>query len=541
MGSGLKTVANYFKTNPYRIVLVIIFSVLYLPHAFILISDLNLISAYEVDPGSMIAALEGLFTKPIYNMMNGYHSRYYGWTYFSINFFLLLPLQLVAAVFKIKSKVFLYFSIKVIFFIIGLISSLLLFEINNFVSNSKNRFVSFLITILYVVSPLSYFFFFIHPETTGGLFFFAAIICLINCFKNFSLRLYYCGIVFLVLSTLSKQIFFFTSLPLIFCFLYSFYKHTNLKFFSLLKTKEFLRVGAKTLALPILVLFIVHPYSIISFQDFLKYQGELSTSFTKNISVGFTDSLINWFTLIKGDPVMFLLFSLTPVVFVASIYSFVKKTSQRDLFYAVLCSSALLVLLIVAHGNRLVYLPHYLFPIYLILILNLQIFVNLLTTNISSDPRFIRNVFRLSIVFLIAVIAYDSYQIIPGLYSRLNYKNSSAYISYIYIKNNLTEKDRVAHDQLITIPVELNQISCHFWRGCGTDYIEEFNPNYVIFNAKYILEHPSREADRLKKYVTDHKMVLVTQLSTVNDSFVESERNNRIFEEIMVYKKLVSH
>ena len=66
--------------NLLTFLLVLIFSVLYLPQAFVMFQDINLISAFEVDPGSMIASINDLFQTPIYNMMNGYHSKFYGWT-----------------------------------------------------------------------------------------------------------------------------------------------------------------------------------------------------------------------------------------------------------------------------------------------------------------------------------------------------------------------------------------------------------------------------------------------------------------------------
>jgi hypothetical protein len=65
--------------------ILLLFTILYLPHAFILVDDLGLIIAYEYDPGSHISAIEQLLTS--YNNLHaGYHSKFYGWTYFSINF-----------------------------------------------------------------------------------------------------------------------------------------------------------------------------------------------------------------------------------------------------------------------------------------------------------------------------------------------------------------------------------------------------------------------------------------------------------------------
>ena len=89
----------------FKLILVIVFTILYLPHCFIMVSDISLITAYEVDPGSIIDSIEKLYSGKIYNMLNGYHSKFYGWTYISINFWLLLPIKLLNLILGIKSKV----------------------------------------------------------------------------------------------------------------------------------------------------------------------------------------------------------------------------------------------------------------------------------------------------------------------------------------------------------------------------------------------------------------------------------------------------
>ena len=82
--------------------------------------------------------------------------------------------------------------------------------------------------------------------------------------------------------------------------------------------------------------------------------------------------------------------------------------------------------------------------------------------------------------------------------------------------------DRVAHDHFVAIPVELNSISCHFWRGCGGDYIDEFNPNYVIYNPNYSFLSPSKEAARLGQYVQENNMMLVTKIRSRHGNFVDA-------------------
>lgn len=527
---------HYFTENPFRALVVILFSILYLPHALILIKDLNLISAYEVDPGSMIASIEALFTKPLYNMLNGYHSRYYGWTYFSINFFSLLPIKIALSLLKIKSKLIFYLSIKLIFFLIGAISSLLFLEINISISENKSKLIPFLITVLYIVSPLSSLFYFIHPETTGSLFLFAGILSLLSFSKSFSLKSYYIGLTSLVLASLSKQIFFFSSLPILFCFVYFYCVHANLKYSNALKNKDFKKLLSLSLVIPVGVLFVIHPYSFIQFHRFLLYQRELSASCASNINLTFIDSLFTWIKLLQKDSLMFLSFLAFPATFLLSIYFYIKKLRLEYFFFAINSISAVFVLLVVSYGNRLTYSHHYLFPCYLFLLLNIHVVIVYL---LNSNKDFQNKVFKfLAIIFLVLATLYSSYTVIPALYKRLNYKKSSAYVSYMYVKENLTINDRVAHDHMVAIPTELNQISCHFWRGCGTDYIEEFNPNYVMLDPNYSSTSPAKETVRLLKYIKDHNMILIKKIYAIHGNTFDAEVKGSNSAVISIYKKL---
>ena len=89
--------------NFFKLFLFLIFSILFLPQTFILNEDINLIFAFEVDPGSIIISINNLFNIPYYNMFNGYHTTYYGWTYASLTFLFLLPFKLIFFIFKIES------------------------------------------------------------------------------------------------------------------------------------------------------------------------------------------------------------------------------------------------------------------------------------------------------------------------------------------------------------------------------------------------------------------------------------------------------
>ncbi|MEM6811420.1 MAG: hypothetical protein AAF549_03025, partial [Pseudomonadota bacterium] len=169
--------------------LIFLFSVVYLPLAFLLVEDLGLISAFEVDPASHISAVESLLKT--YNMHESYHSKYYGWTYFGINFFLLVPIKLFTVLFGIESNFFLYFGIRFILFSIGLASLVAFYYV--IVNFFKSHVIAFIAGLLYVFNSVGYkYFYIIHPETTGILFIFLAVLALQNFVKNpDNLKIYY--------------------------------------------------------------------------------------------------------------------------------------------------------------------------------------------------------------------------------------------------------------------------------------------------------------------------------------------------------------
>ena len=96
--------------------LMLFFTLLYLPQAFIIIEDMGLITGFEVDPGSHMQAIIALLGR--YNMHEGYHSRYYGWTFFALNFFLLQPVVLAKLVFGLGNTVY-YLAVRLILFGVG--------------------------------------------------------------------------------------------------------------------------------------------------------------------------------------------------------------------------------------------------------------------------------------------------------------------------------------------------------------------------------------------------------------------------------------
>jgi len=545
---GLKSIFVLKKealplTQYLKIGLTVIFSVLYLPHAFIIYQDINLISAFEVDPGSIISSINDLFQSPIYNMMNGYHSKFYGWTYFFINFLILSPLKLFLYIFNIKSQAPIFLTIKIIFFLIGLFTTLAFYQVLNKLSKNNNLIINFLFCILFITSSIHYIFYFIHPESTGALFIFLGISSLLFYIKTPKLPIYFVGVIFLVMASLAKQTFFIASLPILFCFIDVYRKELNMNYSSFFISSHLVKLLKNTFYLSLFAFFIIHPYAFIKPIDFLKFQYSLSQSFSAAGEVSYFQSINSWVGIIKYNPLMFFSLMSLPFIIPFTFFMYKKSNLYEYFLFSMNGIAAIFLFLFVAYGNRLVFYDVYLFPCYLFLFLNIFGIVQfLIIRSLKFKFLFFREFFYIiSIGFLLFFIAVGMKSTLHDSELRLDYKNSIAFKTYKYINNNIKSGDKIAHDHFVAVPSNMNNISCHFWHGCGTDYIEEFNPTYVMFNPIFSFNGKSVETERLAKYVKDHNMVLIGKITSLQLNIVDvGINNNDNSVGVLIYKKGVS-
>ena len=285
--------------NFYKFLIFLIFAILFLPQTFILNEDINLVLAYEVDPGSIISSINTLFNFPYYNMFNGYHTTYYGWTHASLTFLFLLPFKFIFFIFKIESLSFTIFLIRFVFFLIGLFSALILFRLCRKVLGTKNLVISFFIAILFIFSPFFNLFYYIHPETTGILFTFLAVNYLLDYENKSQKKFYYYSLICLVLATLSKQQFFISSFFLSISLIILFFYKNKISFC----VHYFFKEITKAFLLSLFFLFLIHPYAFLMPIKFLSAQNGLALSFSaaKN-NLNFLDALILWTNLYKSNP-----------------------------------------------------------------------------------------------------------------------------------------------------------------------------------------------------------------------------------------------
>src|SRR5215210_6065443 len=145
---GAKGIRSFFS-SPYRIGLMVLFAVLFLPHVFVMVEDISLVGAYEVDPGSIVLSIQSLYQPShLYNMNASYHSSFYGWTYYWISFILAAPGYILMKLRVVQGYYLFLVSIRLILFLIGLASLLAFFEVaRRFL---KHELLAFAAGLLYI-------------------------------------------------------------------------------------------------------------------------------------------------------------------------------------------------------------------------------------------------------------------------------------------------------------------------------------------------------------------------------------------------------
>jgi len=487
----------------FKLILFIVFTILYLPHCFIMVSDISLITAYEVDPGSIIDSIEKLYSGKIYNMLNGYHSKFYGWTYMSINFWLLLPIMLLNLIFGIKSKILFYLLLKFIYFSIGLTLILLVYKLSIKINKNSSYIAAFMVTFLLLVMPTSSQFYFVHPETTGALFLVLAMLFLSKYSENGYFKYYIYGIVCLSLASLSKQIFFFTAIPIFFAFYFLGFKKFN---------RNYITLFLISFVLGALTLFVIHPYAYIYPKVFIGYQLDLSSSLSGGNQIGYLLSLKNWILFIYNEASLLILpLVLTPILLIYSAFNLRKSNNLYCLLLMVSCGCVIISLAMVAYGNRISHAHHYLFPSYIFLLIICSFLIDSITGLKYRKVSVLLS--GLAVYAFFGSSLHYAFHSIPNSISRLSFEKSVATVSYNYVSQKLQRGDKVVTDYQVAIPSGLGIIACGMWTGCGTETaIASFKPDYIMFDQQAAGNISPLEFLAFKNFVKNNNYKLIDKL-----------------------------
>ncbi|MBE0683426.1 MAG: hypothetical protein IH589_16080 [Anaerolineales bacterium] len=388
----------------------------------------------------------------------------------------------------------------------------------------KHPFLSFISALLFMASPTVYrYFYFLHPETTGLLFLFLGILCLLsfNNGKAENYRWYTFGLLSLVLSALSKHFFFITALPVLFLFYYLYCHHHNISILKFAFSRQFARILFSSTLLSVFVFFIINPFAFIQPKLFVANQILLFTTISQGLTPN-AEATIQWVEIIKKIPMIYTSIILLPITLLGAII-FERDQKVGKVFYLVNIIGSFLYVVIASNSLRYVIDVMYFCQIYPFFVLNL------ISIPLYIVRKWNTTIIRLFVMiplayFLFIVLIADFSDSIPKGHTRLMYKNTITYKVYSYIEDKIPPGSKVANDHLVGLPSYKGLIDCDYWGGaCGTDAIEEFQPDYVIFSEDWTFNGERvPQALRLEKYVSDHDFILIDTISNEDSDFTIS-------------------
>lgn len=503
-------------------IICVLFSILYFPQTLIMNENVDTIAAFEIDASLMIdSVFQHLKT---YNLQLGYMSRFYGWSYFFINFLLLKPVFIIEKLLSIENISFNIFLVKVIFFLISLLSCVFLYILLKKIF--KKDSLSFIGCLLYIMFPLKTTFFTdIKPESTGLLFLFLSQIFLINFIEDKKQKItiwYIASIISLTLSLLAKQSFVFMVPPTIIIFYLYFIKSNKISFFKGILNKKIILAIILSLTTVICVTFIVYPHLFKHPDNFINAQKILLKDHSSEGTLTLRGKALfdNWLETIWDSPFLKSSIFFYPI----SLLILILQKDKFKKIFLVNFLSLPIITFILCKNAALFIDPNYLtplFPLFLIVILFP------LSKSLNIKNLFIKKILSISYVFILITLSLNQFfNTSTDLKKRQEYKQSEVLQVSDFINKEIKTNSKLAISDGVLVSHKENYQTCHWWQNCTLkNYLDEFAPDYFIFtkNMSYNGIEPEYYLNYVN-YIKTHNF----QLQKTIGRFVIYKKNDSI-------------
>lgn len=447
-------------------------------YALSLVTGIADVEFMGVDERSIITSLHGLFSGPLYNMTEQYHSKAYGWTYFTINFLVISPLKIL----QVENDLVYNFTIRATLFIIGILAAVTFYLVS---TKFLSRLAAFVLTVLFLLDPVaSHYFVTIHPETTGMLFYLLGVYFLFEYFSEDEkkLKIYMCALACFWLSALAKQPFAVTSVVTMVLFPLHYIITERKLFWEYLLAKEAWKILFLSLLVVIALLFVVNPYAILSFSAFVEGQmGPLSHSEGRP----FEEAVLLWWNRLKESPLVLANFSLLLLL------PFYKNLKLHSVFiFSVLTSSIVSILFM--YMQKLIVSMTYLYPLFPIFLWNISHALKLLSGKLHKIQAHLPVMAAGLIVLIVGPYFFlHAVQSVYRIHAHFHLEDRyTTHVIYSYIETLPTTK-KLLYMPTIAMPKKHKVNSCHVWRNCNTEQaIRNFEPDYILVNWNYPYFNP---------------------------------------------------
>jgi hypothetical protein len=287
-------------------------------------------------------------------------------------------------------------------------------------------------------------------------------------------------------------------------------------------SKRFWQVLLGSLILSVFILFIINPFALLQLRTFISNQIFLLSGHSQG-TLSEADALKKWLNILQTMPIIWISSVLAPVSLLGA--SLFGKQKVNKTFYMMNLVGAVFFTLFSIMSIRYIIYNGYLAPVYPFFVLNILGSALFIIRKWDGKPQKLIT-FSILIIFLSFVLIKDVSVSLPILWNRLKYQDSLAYLSYKYIEANIPDDKRIAHDHFVAVPSQRGLEGCDYSsEGCGTDYIEQFRPHYVIFDPNWTSDEVvvlQTLKARMIKYIRDQDFVLIDTIGPADDgSFLQ--------------------
>ena len=302
----INSIKNSFlnKNNHPLFLFLTIYTAVLMPLCFINNDYFNLLSAFHIDSGSIIASIFTIMNKDIfYNQNMGYHTSYYGFPYNSLIFSIFVLLRKIFNLSVVDNFSIFALSARLISFFISIFTICLTYLLG--IKILKNKVFGFLVVFFLALYPgFSFYSSLIKPDILALLFLTISFLQIYNYFNLTKPHYYIRAIVFAALATFTKQQYIFVGLPLVLAY-YIKEKDNKINF---TKIKSFFILYLRATLIIIPLFFIIHPFAFINFSYLLDRQRELTGmtlapiienfNFWKTLYIRYPITLLGFFTIL---------------------------------------------------------------------------------------------------------------------------------------------------------------------------------------------------------------------------------------------------
>lgn len=476
------------KDTVYLSFLAVIFFALYFICVF---GNVNSVEFMGIDEHSIIDSINGITSHSYYNMNANYHSQYYGWTYFSLNFFIVG----IAKVVGVSEASTINLLVRSTHFIIGLLCTLSMYVLTRKLFSSL---VAFIVTIAFISDPmLSHYLNEIHPESLGLFLQIVAILLFIYVYQSRTIntKKFIYAVVFLSLSGLCKQAFIVSNffIGLSFLSLYYWNEYVDAK---KIPYKEIIATIKKAIVTFFVVFFFIHPFAFLQPRKFFSAQAYISA---EHSSKAFSEVFPLWMNVLHENPI---------VVLNAVLIIFVPFILKRHRLFSMSIVFSNLVSAIYIYKARLWIADTYLLPVFLFSFLNVAYFIfNFVINKLNSAFNTVKVVV---VLFLGLVIVNNTMFSVYKQQSRyfkqgLQTKN----LSWDYLEK-LQPGVNIAYSPNIAMPEQLKKNACHAWQGCN-DFkgLTKYDPELIVISPDY----PHYNNSEYEKFIHENNYHVITSFS----------------------------